>query len=126
MEFSESCRKCISSGKCDNDCCGIVLIPYSTYLKHKDKVLGIKIQVMEDDVVFDTPDCKCPFISKKNKSCMIYEDRPLVCRVYGLCDSLLCPYIKKNGRLRTPAGIRQTQRLINHDVENKLRKIERL
>jgi Fe-S-cluster containining protein len=32
----------------------------------------------------------CPFLDEKNKKCGIYENRPLVCRIYGVSEIMRC------------------------------------
>ena len=103
--------------KC-GECCGMVHIPKSTWEKHKHKARLVKKFIEIDDsneVVAIGEDTSCVFL--KDFKCAIYEDRPDICRQYGLSDELPCPYIKPNGNPRSPAKVKRIQRKINHDID---------
>lgn len=34
----------------------------------------------------------CPALDKVTKRCTVYEDRPLICRAWGVADSMPCPH----------------------------------
>jgi len=110
------------------ECCGIVPIKKEIWEKNKQKKQReIKeIREIRDEVCIICEGLKCVFLREEDKKCMIYSDRPQVCRNYGIGinDALSCPYIKPNGRPRSPAMQRKIQRQINHDVNAKLKRIE--
>lgn len=93
-----NCRQVIESGKCKADCCGIIPIDKKIYNRHKHK-LWYKVFLLlpglaKEFYTICTFKGKCPFLDKKYK-CMIYEDRPFVCRKYGSGDPhpmLRCPH----------------------------------
>ena len=62
---------------------------------------------------------KCVFLNPDTKKCAVYEYRPQVCRDYGIgkFDALSCPYLKSNGKRRTPAMVKRVQRQINKNVD---------
>ena len=59
-------------------------------------------------------------------SCAIYDSRPEVCQDYGHLEELQCPYFNMKGKLRSPAKQKRMQRIINHNVETSMRKLEKL
>ena len=118
--------KVISNFKCKEncgECCGPIPINKKLFEKHKDKIQREIKQIVGD--FYLTEDLKCIFLNKETK-CAIYEDRPQICRNYGIgkFDALSCPYIKPNGNPRSPAMQRRIQRQINHDVDAKMKRIE--
>jgi len=123
------CDIVINKGLCKGDCCGCVPLPIKTFEKYKDLIQAKITETIEtqhiDEVYKWTEDCKCVFLHRVTFKCLIYKDRPSVCKSYGIIPELPCPYIKPNGNLRSPAGIKHFERKINRDVENSLRKIKR-
>lgn len=52
-------------------------------------------------VVTDTEDGDCVFL-KLDNTCAIYEDRPQVCKSFGLSGGAMeCPNVAPNGRIRS-------------------------
>jgi Fe-S-cluster containining protein len=98
------------------ECCGPVPFEIDIWEKHKHKIKEkIFTEVINGKVIPIV--IQCPFLDS-NKQCIIYEDRPDVCKQYGLVDDLLCPYIKPNGNKRTEVKTKQMLR----QFENKLNK----
>jgi len=79
----------------------------------------------EGNIYTFTEDIRCVFLSPDFK-CPIYDDRPEVCRKYGLTDELPCPYVKKNGNPRSPAQARRMQRIINRQIDDSMKKIGKM
>ena len=48
-----------------------------------------------------TDDLRCVFLNRRNIQCMIYEDRHMICRNYGVVPALPCPYLDMDGNLRS-------------------------
>lgn len=110
--MSLDCSKCIPR-LCQGDCCIYVPLPRELWEKFKHLaqqevvVLGWekgKISVgktVTKDVLPLTGNLKCPFLSKDFK-CVIYEDRPWVCRLFGVGEKIgaQCYYMKPSGKLR--------------------------
>ena len=109
------------------ECCGIVPIKKAVWEKNLAKAQRKIKEVMEikEDVYVITDGLKCIFLSERKK-CVIYEDRPQICRNYGvgINDALSCPYIKPNGSPRSPAMVKRIQRMINKNVDAKMKRIE--
>lgn len=129
MEFSERCQELIEKGICSADCCGPVPMCSKTFEENKHKFqqkpseiiayINTKVALCEDGL--------CVFLNRETKRCMIYEDRPNICRFYGTGynEDLLCQYIKPNGNLRSPAMVKRIKRKIGHFVDNSIRGHER-
>jgi hypothetical protein len=115
------CEKC-PEGRA---CCGIVPIKEDVWEKHKDKVKE-KISIHKvDNLVFPLLEgsLKCCFLNDEGK-CLIYEDRPEVCREYGMTDRLPCPFFKPNGNPRSEARKKQILRKVDKDVDKVIKKME--
>lgn len=107
------------------ECCGVVPIPFETWEKHKHKVKRVIDDynlLTTNEVLPVTTDNKCPFID--NYMCMIYEDRPEVCRLFGT-DKMPCPYLKPNGNARSAASKKQVMRKIQRSYEDAKRSYRR-
>ena len=104
------------------ECCGIVPIPTRVWNENKNKAKKFIKQMHVSEVfVFPiTEDLKCCFLND-NDRCLIYEDRPDVCKKYGQCDELPCPYLKKNGRAWTEGKAKQIRKKIDRDVDNAIK-----
>lgn len=106
-------------------CCGIIPIPEelankTTNLIQKDKIKEtIKIG---NDVYFITKDMFCIYLDKK-KRCMIYDERPMVCRLYGTDPRLPCPHFRLDGTKRDKLDQTITQIKINEEIDSKLKSI---
>lgn len=122
--FGAACRKCIDSGVCKADCCGVVPFFKDFYLDNIDKLQCKVVELVpfgSDEVYPGTEDLQCCFMvrdsSDKSKlfGCAVYEDRPEVCRLYGTGarDDLLCPHLKPSGNLRSPASKKQVLRKLD-------------
>lgn len=123
--------------KC-GECCGVVPIQEEVILRNIDKIQVKPTQTftIEEEKQYDgsiqrnvkypmTEDLLCIFLNRETKQCMIYDDRPDVCKDYGVKEELPCPYLKCNGNRRSPAKTRRMQRQINHDVDFKLKEIKK-
>ena len=59
----------------------------------------------------------CPYLSLS--SCMVYDERPLICRVYGTTPSLPCPRGQRPAAMLSPkmeAQFRQFGRTARHEL----------
>ena len=113
---------------CQSDCCGIVPIPIDVAKRNESKqqCKVSELVMLEKEVVPMTDDIKCVFLNRKTFKCMIYSERPTVCRLYGLIPRLPCPYMNYNGKERTPAKTRRMQRFISKKVDEDMAKINRI
>ena len=82
-------------------CCGVVPIPAAVVSKNRDKFqrLVISEELIDGDIFLFT-NGYCAFLDE-NKRCVIYEDRPEVCRFFGTSRKLPCEFIKPDGTKRT-------------------------
>lgn len=70
-------------------------------IKHRHQV-SIKTRTVQQ--IAHTGPKKCKAL-KKNGSCGVYEDRPLICRAWGVIDAAPCPFgcVPDDGRYLTDA-----------------------
>ena len=130
VEFD--CLGLMKQGKCHADCCGTVPIPKQIVkrFEHLQQREVLEIGDWSDsnnpnDILPVTEDGRCVFL-KPDYMCAIYDNRPSVCKNYGLIPKLQCPYFNMKGGLRSPAKQKRMQRIINHEVEAKMRQLEKV
>jgi Fe-S-cluster containining protein len=94
-------------------CCGPFPMDYGFWLTHRDKAkkCEMKFTVSTATPVSD----RCPFLDDKNK-CVVYDDRPLICRNFGIDPKLPCPFLKPNGSPRSDAGRKKIFRQAKRNV----------
>jgi len=116
--------------KCKEDCgecCGTITLNPEIVFKNIGKIqrkITKTIPIGRDEDIYETEDGLCLFLTP-DKECAIYQDRPEVCRLYGINPKLPCPYIKPNGNPRSPAKIKRTQRQIDHNINDTLKRMKR-
>lgn len=108
------CSKCPTRGAC---CCSFEL-DRKIVAKNLNKFQVTPLRVIEekDKLRLITGDNRCVFLNRKTNACMIYEDRPDICKDYGIHPNLPCPYFKSNGRERTDADKKKHMRKIMQNV----------
>lgn len=111
---------------CKADCCGCVPINKTVFEANKDKFQRKIINLYEfgEDVLPITLDGSCVFVDE-NFDCLIYLQRPDVCRKYGWISSLFCPYISSEGILRSKKNSKEVHELIDYMVKNTLENINK-
>lgn len=89
---------------CQGNCCRYVPLPKDLvknnwHLKQRE-VYALYLH-SENEVMAITEDLRCLFLDKDYR-CVVYKDRPYVCRVYGCggADCLSCPYLNPDGSMR--------------------------
>jgi hypothetical protein len=90
---------------CKAYCCGPVPIKKNIYEKNKHKCARpvIHERFVEDDMILpETGEKYCTFLSP-SFTCLIYEDRPNVCKLFGKIPSPLmqCPFMDTAGKKRS-------------------------
>ena len=125
-EFGKQCAELFKQGKCHSDCCGVVPLPADVWERNKHLIqrkLKEAVSAPHQEV-YPLPEegVSCLFLTK-DCTCAIYDDRPQVCRMYGIHPDLECPYLKPNGHLRSKASQKQVQRRINKGVNNFVKNI---
>jgi len=96
----ESVVKC-NTKKCKSECCGIVPIEKVIVDLHRNKI-NPKAQIIEatesTNIVFIPESGRCGFLNSDH-GCKIYNDRPLVCRMFGekgnINPLLKCPHLNQ-------------------------------
>ena len=101
------CKKYLH--KCKAECCGPVPFAKKLYEDNKLKIVNPAIELVEFEandlpdegvvplVMAMTVDGYCIFLGKDHR-CNIYDDRPWICRNFGLVSGLQCPYQNKRGK----------------------------
>lgn len=102
---------CLAS--CPALCCGPFPMDYDFWIKFRDKAKKCELRYTFDKVYPLSE--KCPFLGDDNK-CVVYSDRPKVCRDFGLDPKLPCPFLKPNGNPRSDAGRKKILRLAKKTV----------
>jgi Fe-S-cluster containining protein len=110
--------KCITD--CNNECCGIVPIPIQKYniFKRKIKKKIVDTMRLEGHIVLMTEDGSCAFLN--DKECSIYNNRPMICKLYGTIERLQCPYVDIHGKQRTDKEIIVTKKLIDSQTKDRI------
>jgi Fe-S-cluster containining protein len=112
--MSFDCSKCVPK-ICHGDCCLYVPLPKELWEKFKhlaqqetqlftwdDGTISFNNSVFGENVLPLTENMMCPFMDTKTFKCVIYEDRPLICRAFGISTEkgLQCYFMKPSGILR--------------------------
>jgi Fe-S-cluster containining protein len=108
------------------ECCGIVPIPKELAKKteHLAQVKPKEVIEIEGNLYILPEDMLCVYLNRKAKRCMIYNQRPEICKEYGESERLPCPHFKANGERRTFTERKLMQAKIDKDVNDRLRIIE--
>jgi Fe-S-cluster containining protein len=115
---------------CQNSCgacCGIIPISKELAKKteHLAQVKPERVIETEKGLHVITKDLLCVYLNRKNKKCMIYEERPQVCRDYGIIPALPCPYFRADGVRRDKIESTVIQLKINKQIDTILERIEK-
>lgn len=115
------CSKCEDRGIC----CGIIPFPKELAMKTQNLAQVKPKQVIENkgELYIITEDMKCVYLNRKTKVCMIYEERPEICRIYGLISACPCPYFKEDGTRRGLTERKIIQAKINLTVDTALHQV---
>lgn len=110
--------KCIAG--CNAECCGIVPIPIQKYNIFRRKIKKKIVDTLRfgSHIVLMTKDGSCAFLD--NRKCSIYNNRPVICRLYGTVEKLRCPYIDINGCKRTEEEIVETKESIHNQIDDRI------
>ena len=94
MNWTEICKDC-------GECCG--LIPFTAQELNKYQHLVqekyVPSDLFEGLLIPLTKSWYCVFLNKVTKRCLIYTDRPEVCRLQGTIPKLPCPRLKQSQRV---------------------------
>jgi Fe-S-cluster containining protein len=130
--MSLDCKRYMS--QCKARCCGVMAFDKKFALMHKDKIkIDFKFKDIGDTVYLETEDLSCAFLDRAEMKCIIYDERPEVCRLFSTGkDSngkenvlLFCPYSRPNGNMWSPAKKKHLDRRINQVMEEVMEKGKR-
>ena len=127
MDFNTMCQQFVESGKCHTECCGVMVFDADWYIKHRDQALKpheAKYDGKQYIFVF-TDDFSCIFLNTQKK-CVIYDERPEICRQYGVSEhrEIQCPYLCPDGSIRTRADRRRLLKEVGNTISNAKRQLE--
>jgi Fe-S-cluster containining protein len=113
FQCKENCGECCGEG---------MLFDREFFIAHENKAkraIGVVFEYEGDKVYPATADRYCPFMGNDCK-CAIYDERPELCRNFGVIEHLSCPYIDKEGNPRTQEETDRihTDQIINDDSLN--------
>ncbi len=90
INWENICKGC-------GECCGPIPFEQSFLLSNKhlyqEQPVGIDY-IFAPLVVPMTKTLECVFLHKKTKRCMVYDNRPEVCRLQGTIPKLPCPKLQ--------------------------------
>lgn len=120
MTMAEVCEDLNKRGVCRGDCCGVIPIDSKVLYRNRHlwQVEPIRQIPTKIGIFVETEDMHCIFLSRKKRLCMIYKDRPEVCRKYGTIKEHQCPIIKINGSRRTEEEQKVIEAVIDNDICN--------
>jgi Fe-S-cluster containining protein len=113
------CLKCPAKlNKEASHCCGIIPFNIKFLESRKDKFQSKgELKDAGDVGIILTPDLLCVFLNRETKLCSIYDERPQVCRDYGMIEKLPCLYFKRSGNPRSVASQKQVSKKIDRDIK---------
>ena len=120
MDWYELCQHCTDT------CCGIVPLSEETFYGNIDIVQAeIKDILTENGELYPiTIDGKCVFYDREIRKCLIYSDRPQVCKDFATNHKgnimLMCPYYRSNGKRRRPVDTKRLIREVKKIVKRRL------
>ena len=105
-------------GLCANQCSTIPLLQIE--LDNLEAALGRKLVLLASNlpsthamahiIAPNLTDQKCPMLV--DKRCSVYEQRPLICRLYGVVELMICPHGCQPERILEEQEARAIQREI--------------
>lgn len=110
--------RCING--CNAECCGIVPVPIQKYniFKRKIKKKIVDTLRLGSHIVLITKDGSCAFL--EDKKCSIYNNRPVICKLYGTVEKLQCPYVDINGYKRSDKETMIIKELIESQIDERI------
>lgn len=128
MATEINCREAIASGVCHADCCGLIPFNLQFYAQHHELVVDERVERLlriENFTLPITDDLQCCFLDREDLKCLIYDDRPGICRLFGNIDNLRCPYYDSQGNSRTRSERRRILRAAETKLNSLIRQIRR-
>jgi len=103
------------SFKCKEDCgecCGIIPISPALARKteHFAQVEPKEVLEYKGNLYPITKDGKCIYLNRETKECSIYDERPKICRMFGLTSATPCPYLREDGTKRNKKEVKEIKR----------------
>jgi len=126
--MSLRCSKAINKGICHGDCCGLVPMEPDVWEQHKEQAQVEVENILDAEgyVVVVTGDRYCIFLDRQTYRCIIYDNRPNVCRLYGKIKALPCPWLKRNGKFRSLRDTAKIRLKIDNEVNDRLQQFVKM
>jgi Fe-S-cluster containining protein len=130
-KFAEACLRMVDSGRCAGECCGCIPIDRDVVDANRFEMqVGYTEMIPAGELSYPmTDDMACVFLHRMEIRCMIYDQRPDVCRRFGdeSHSALFCPYLHADGTERTRSERREVRRShkMNWELLSKARKEKR-
>lgn len=105
---------------CSAECCSIVPIPIQKYNIFRRKIRKKIVDTMRlgGNIVLMTEDGSCVFLN--DRTCSIYNNRPMTCKIYGTVDKLQCSYVDMNGNKRSDEETIVTKELVHSQYKDRM------
>ena len=126
--YEFNCEKAVTEGLCKHaECCGLFPIQRTLYLKNQHKIqVPYKNELAFGEfIIFSTDDLRCIFIDREKDRCMIYHERPNLCRLFGRTEGLLCPCMRPDGTFRIRQERRALRRTLDKGMVQKINGLKR-
>jgi len=120
---------CLKNGCGKAVCCGNIGFTKECWDRNKQKVQVSNFVVTplpSGDLFVETPNNVCVFLDRQTKKCVIYEDRPNICKMYGTKEILPCPFLLPDGSPRPAEKMKDWENAFNKTLDDvtKLKDIE--
>ncbi len=104
------------------ECCGPVPFTAEQWKKFKSKACeGAKIYTLGERLCAIDENMKCALL--KDNRCAVYEDRPKLCKDFGLIEGMPCAFLKPNGNKRSEAMKKRIMRSHAKKFDETMRRI---
>lgn len=99
-----NCKNC-------GECCGLVPISEKEYNDIKKYCIENNIKPKKVGML------DCPFRDNENKICMVYEVRPMLCKLMGVTKGMSC----NNGNSYEINGYKHISKDVNKDIQGMIK-----
>lgn len=104
-----NCKNC-------GECCGLVPISEKEYNDIKKYCIENNIKPKKAGML------DCPFRDNENKICMVYEVRPMLCKLMGVTKGMSC----SNGNSYEINGYKHISKDANKDIQGMIKLVREL
>lgn len=102
-------------------CCGGIKFDIRKWNKLKNKTVTkdyMAQRVSRTEIyVVSNEDQLCVFLDRVTKKCLIYEERPTLCRMYGSNEILPCPFLLPDGSPRPTEKLKEWEETFDKQLK---------